>query len=400
MSESIKQHSAINTIPDYGPNSLIQIDDILPYVLESRPRSILAYGSKTSRLMDMICKAVRPVLGDVQGHNYDSSITDIAPLPASKIDLILCANLLENIPEKGLHKVLTKIKSISYKAIFRISCTISEKILPNGQNNKCTIDTSIEWFDILSRHFQSVTTIICSDPTNILFVTWETRLKQKEMVKRSCIASTLRTIEQLESMFVCNVRTSSEPPEWCEKTLVEKFLELRNEFTDKPEACLYHAYLIVLLRRKIDIEENFERFKILWRSYSRLTPLLNSRWLIAALDTFADHGTNQERAQAIMVSSFFNLIKLVETERLATGDLAISPDYLERQSYPEPLWDGMTTYLLKTGDMPRNMFQRMGRALESDPIFSTIFKSLLERARKNDTILRRLSRINPNFCSL
>jgi hypothetical protein len=77
----------------------------------------------------------------------------------------------------------------------------------------------------------------------------------------------------------------------------------------------------VLLRRRIDLETNLARTRMLWRSEAPfLVAKLDSRWLVSACDTIIDHWHEpEERALALAGTLFANTIKLYETERWAAG---------------------------------------------------------------------------------
>jgi hypothetical protein len=180
-----------------------------------------------------------------------------------------------------------------------------------------------------------------------------------------------------------------------DQRLVTKFEELRKSFEGGTELCYFHAKLIVLLRRGIDVSANWTTFSSLWEEESEyLCRTLNSRWLISALDTYADYGNSLQQARALIQVAFFNVIRLAETERAVTGahnlqNLA-KRDGLERGE----LWDGITIYNLRHGDMIWNMLERIRRTLALDPIFSAIFEALLEKALRHDTLIFRVNQLS------
>lgn len=96
--------------------------------------------------------------------------------------------------------------------------------------------------------------------------------------------------------------------------------QVRMEFAGQPELFAYHASLIIKLRRAIDVEAAYPAFVHLWRhERAFLLENLDSRWLVSALDTFADHGTVCERMGALGILSFMNMLKLAQTEHMLCG---------------------------------------------------------------------------------
>lgn len=186
--------------------------------------------------------------------------------------------------------------------------------------------------------------------------------------------------------------------------LDEHIALLKAEFTGLPEICHRHASLVVRIRRRIEIESAVAEFFELWDSSAdELAANLSSRWLVSACDTYADHGSEVQRATALMLSAIVNTIKLAETERLILSDPnpdADKTDELIRkhsQQVHVDLWDGMTAYSIVAGDMPRNLLARLRSVLGSDPVLSVIGETLIGRAIEADTLYGRMARLNPRF---
>jgi len=179
---------------------------------------------------------------------------------------------------------------------------------------------------------------------------------------------------------------------------------LRRDFVGLPLLCYAHAQLIVCVRRKLELSENLAAFLKLWSTESKfLTEHLNSRWLISACDTFADYGSDTQKAAAIIMVILVNTVKLAETERLIFGDPNPMPSKLEAIAEKRnarthiELWDGVTAYALFSGDMPRNMLRRLATLTEKDVALAAIAKTLIRRAVTADTVLGRLARMNNGF---
>lgn len=184
----------------------------------------------------------------------------------------------------------------------------------------------------------------------------------------------------------------------------EHFAHVRPEFSGLPELCFTQAQLVILIRRKIALDENLREFSALWEDEAEfLAQHLSSRWLISACDTFADYGERERRAMATMLVILVNTVKLAETERLSLQDktsLREKYDFIaERYRRKEPLelWDSMTAYSPYAGDMPKNMFRRMAVLTDADNVMRSIARALVQRMIEADTLLGRLARINPQF---
>ena len=153
------------------------------------------------------------------------------------------------------------------------------------------------------------------------------------------------------------------------KDLNEHIEQLEQEFVGQPALNHYHASLIVLIRREVDVQNNYARFKELWLSErDYLLASLNTRWLISACDTFIDL-EDDPLLQAILMNAvvLINTIKLQETERfLCDQSLTVNPEHqqlLQQQRYA--LFDGTAAFAVGTDDTLRNMRWRLEQICEA-----------------------------------
>lgn len=185
-----------------------------------------------------------------------------------------------------------------------------------------------------------------------------------------------------------------------DKDLNTHIQNLRQEFVGQPELNHYHASLIVLIRRDIDVQQNYEKFKALW-SIERdfLLEHLNIRWLISACDTFIDHDEDMT-LQAILMNAIvlINTIKAQETEAILCN-----LQYQENESIKYTLqnervalFDGTSALAVGTDDTFRNMRWRLEKVCanhELGQIVMEIFdrvqneenNNVYSRARKRHT---------------
>lgn len=165
---------------------------------------------------------------------------------------------------------------------------------------------------------------------------------------------------------------------------------VREEFASKPEILFYHAALISLLRREIDVSEAYVCFEILWKNETEfLREQLDSRWLIAACDTFSDHAQDPViRTLAMTGSLFFNTIKLYETENWATGRRGQELNYRAVTPHTQ-LYDGTSAFLIGSGDLIFNMQKRFTSILDRSEPIATIVSELFRRMHMHDTVFSR-----------
>jgi hypothetical protein len=174
-------------------------------------------------------------------------------------------------------------------------------------------------------------------------------------------------IEQLKSEII--IGDQIEYTHGSAKDLNEHIEQLKHEFVGQPALNHYHASLIVLIRREVDVEENFEKFKALWESERDfLLASLNIRWLISACDTFLDlHDDVTLKATLMNAVVLINTLKLQETERfLCDQSLTVNQEHqqlLQQQRYA--LFDGTSAFAVGTDDTLRNMRWRLEQICEA-----------------------------------
>ncbi len=170
---------------------------------------------------------------------------------------------------------------------------------------------------------------------------------------------------------------------------------IAREFSGVPVLLFFHAGIIVHLRRRIDVDINLNRFNQLWSDHSEfLLRNLDSRWLVSAADTIADYSADEsERAGALAATLLVATIKLYETEHIA---LDIVPTRCRPITGGIALFDGLTAFKIGRGDMVKNLFDRVDRVVSAEPrgVALRILKELLGRARRHDTVFRRLAEVH------
>lgn len=182
------------------------------------------------------------------------------------------------------------------------------------------------------------------------------------------------------------------------KDLQTHLEDLRHEFVGQSELAYLHAKLIVLMRREFRVKENYRQFSQLWQEHGEyLLKTLNTRWLMSAADTFADHAEDPlTQAVAFSVSCLLNTVKMQETERyfLATEDRPADEGRLQALREGRiALFDGMSAFAVGTDDTLRNMRWRLDIIAEHEPA-GPILKEIFLRLQEQDTIYGRLRKLH------
>lgn len=113
------------------------------------------------------------------------------------------------------------------------------------------------------------------------------------------------------------IAVMEEQPVHSRRKMEGQLLNLKSSYSGRPEILLWHSLAISYLRRKTPHTEKARAlfFKIWDEQYEWLADNLNARWLISALQTFADHGRTPRETQCGAVGFMYgNLIKVYESE--------------------------------------------------------------------------------------
>lgn len=176
------------------------------------------------------------------------------------------------------------------------------------------------------------------------------------------------------------------------KEVFEAHIEmLEKEFSQRTLLEFYCVWLIVKIRRKIDLESSVESFFLLWEHEKDfLTQHLSSRWLVSVCDTYIDYtNSKDELGYAFGSVLLMNTIKLYETEqkmyqwKIVPHDIVLVRPKIQ-------LFDGMTAYSAKGGDMIANMMQRVEEKMSQEIVTASIYKELIQRCTKMDTVFSRM----------
>ena len=175
---------------------------------------------------------------------------------------------------------------------------------------------------------------------------------------------------------------------------------LEREFIGRSYLELFHAIIIVFIRRGIDVPFHAEHFNALWNHEKDfLSRALDIRWLISACDTIVDTSRNGEDvATAYAGTLFMNTIKLHETELIA---LKRQQPPLARRAYDDieghvALFGGMSAFVIGRGDMIANLYMRARAICRGETPAQVILAELLDRANQYDTVFKRFRGVHIN----
>ena len=111
-------------------------------------------------------------INDATVYRYDPAIPEFAEMPVDKVDLVICTDVMEHIPEDDVDALFATIRSLSKHAFFNISVREAKEILPNGENAHCTVQPPPWWRQRLLKQFRIVRRTRSPDPTAVSFLTW------------------------------------------------------------------------------------------------------------------------------------------------------------------------------------------------------------------------------------
>ena len=106
----------------------------------------------------------RYIVDNLDIYLFDPCVTKYKKFPNNSVDLSLCIDVLEHIPEEDIDWVLEKFISITKKFSFIVvACYPAVATLPNGENAHITIQTPEWWLNKLSKFYKinTLLKIIC-----------------------------------------------------------------------------------------------------------------------------------------------------------------------------------------------------------------------------------------------
>jgi len=146
----IEQYRQLHEHKHYGWESELEATKYAAIISERGVNTVLDYGSGQSRLAYML---------PCEGKRYDPAIEGIDTPPEEPVDMILCTDVLEHIPDEDLDEVFANIAKLADTALFVIHLGKAKNKLPNGDNCHCTVMPEDWWFERIKGKFDDVTVI-------------------------------------------------------------------------------------------------------------------------------------------------------------------------------------------------------------------------------------------------
>lgn len=136
------------------------IDDITKLIKDLNIKSVLDYGcgGASHYQGDELSK----LWGDVEITLYDPYNDKYKTKPNKFVDLVICTDVMEHIPEEDVRDVLIDIINYADRAIYFCICTKeAKKNLPDGRNAHLTVRDEEWWDNIigeckLNRHIEII----------------------------------------------------------------------------------------------------------------------------------------------------------------------------------------------------------------------------------------------------
>ena len=163
---------------------------------------------------------------------------------------------------------------------------------------------------------------------------------------------------------------------------------VRREFVGKPEVCHKLVEHIIYLRRDIDTEHHWTKFKNLIDEY--LDVLLREydvRWMLSILDTLVDHGAPLQKATAMTIVAFIKSINISYTLLDAAMDGRLDANKLKNRRVPKRATvEGMLSCDIYTGDMLSYLNERLNNTAELDPTVNAIWCEIKSRLKDDQQV--------------
>lgn len=151
----------------YGTSSVKYLRFLRPWIVLTKPPSVLDYGCGQSLLIDLL-----GLPEGVSRRRYDPAIPAYATRPAEAAGLLINIDVLEHIEERDVDGVIADMAALGRRALIIIDTVPAKHQLPDGRNAHVTLKPSVWWQERLARHFSAVEPIPTPRRTRAGFKTW------------------------------------------------------------------------------------------------------------------------------------------------------------------------------------------------------------------------------------
>ena len=154
--------------PNYGKTSIELYDVVKSIIVNKKIKTVLDFGCGKSELIDRIHNDL-----GILCYRYDPAIEEYSRLIEHSVDLILCTDVLQHIPEYDLDSVFLQMRRLSNCVFFKIKCTQHHTLLPNGEFANCTVHDVNWWEKFIKKYYDSIEIINYADLTSVIFLVKE-----------------------------------------------------------------------------------------------------------------------------------------------------------------------------------------------------------------------------------
>ncbi len=165
----IKEYETLHALnTNYGTRSMIYLKAISLVIDYLSPKSILDFGCGKGVLIDKIAQKYP----NIQCYGYDPAVEEIKVLTTNNVDLVICTDVLEHIPESELDDALANISKLSKNAFFMIDHALAGATLPNGENAHCTVKPYEWYYDLLKNYYETPYPLNGAKPEHSAMITF------------------------------------------------------------------------------------------------------------------------------------------------------------------------------------------------------------------------------------
>lgn len=202
------------------------------------------------------------------------------------------------------------------------------------------------------------------------------------------------TDADLSKLRLTVVEAEGALPEVSRARMQDQAIILAHRFKGLPGVCNLLGMVISYLRRSTDHEEHASLlFQRLWEEEHRvLLGFLPTRWLISTLQTFMEHGINEDQRLIGAAGFFFsNTIKLYECERAIEG---LDANTVYEHTLPQTksgFW-GLDRFRVGGTDLMLNTNAHLLALASNEDRAGRVLQEFLLRVKRHNTAFSRMDR--------
>lgn len=162
----VSQYAQLHKTKRYGHTANSYMSHVRACIVDLRATRVLEYGCGQSKLGELLGAP------GLEWMRYDPAISEFSALPQGPVDLVVCTDVMEHIPEEDVEDVLRHIGTLCRNVFFNIATRRAKTILPDGQNAHCTVWTVERWMEVLRKEFTDVSVVHIRPHYSCLAITW------------------------------------------------------------------------------------------------------------------------------------------------------------------------------------------------------------------------------------